>query len=130
MDGLWRNAYIRKLTGNYYDIEILQRFVSNEVENINNFLKRIGEKAEFDKGKNCITFPDCIINIKIDGPLLEFKKLAKNNQSSIIDSVTVYDLGTTYKVKTKDNQEIMQDVHMQNIVETVFSYLLVFSKPK
>ncbi|MGW6383232.1 hypothetical protein [Peribacillus butanolivorans] len=127
----WINSYVLKLTGKAYEQEEVHSFIDHILARIDDQLRHNEQgKTDFDKDKNEILFPDCVITFEILKNNLEFKKYIKGNRSLLGKSV-VHDNGRFYELKDNRNNGIIEDEEsLLKIIESAIAYLLVDLVPR
>ncbi|WP_077616758.1 hypothetical protein [Caenibacillus caldisaponilyticus] len=125
MEKDWITAYICKLTKHYYNMEIVNNWISNLVNDINSALSEVGKgKADFDKEENIVVFPDSIIEFTVNENALHFTKLTRENKRQVGKIIVLTD-GLSYKIKDERNETIAKVNEIPDMINNVFSYLLV-----
>ncbi|SHK42041.1 hypothetical protein [Desulforamulus aeronauticus] len=124
----WKVEYARKFRSEQIENEKVSKEISDFVHGLNEIFKENGidEKVQFISNK--MIFPDCAVSIRVNSENneVEFTKLDKKNQSSVIDSLRVRYREGYYNI-TNTKKNLCDNKYLEfnkELVDCVFRQLL------
>jgi len=124
VDKNWINAYVSKISGKHFELLLVQDIIDSSIEMLNVKLNDNQQfKANFNKEKNEISFPDCLVSFKIQGPTLSLRKVLKSNYQ-VAGGIKIFDTGLAYHLKS--GADLIEEVEtISEALDRALSYLLL-----
>ncbi|RLL45413.1 hypothetical protein D8M04_11205 [Oceanobacillus piezotolerans] len=122
----WVKRYAQKQKEEHFNLEEIETLINDVIQKINDELASEGiEQVQI--GDKTLIFPDCSITYKLSTlGLLVFDKHPKENQSSVIVSVSiVYTKDGYYSVQFNNAQTPVLNA---DFIEMIFEYLLFYNR--